>query len=237
MLKLTMKSMVFLCVLSFSWITHANAVVQDYGVKSELLEGVGSATLSKVIEGNMEAPVDNPANNTFDFTLILNKELNFGTLKEHPKFHFFAADAGAADKALYFAIDIANSQGGIPASSSLDVSFQWTAGADQDLGKRAGVTFALVNFKAFKDPLDPDKGTITEEVTDKAYLLANIGSASYSLKTLGQKKPSQWLRAYIGINTGDPNSQLGKQAPTDNIPITPSDIAGNYGGTLKITII
>ncbi|MBN2121269.1 MAG: hypothetical protein JW734_09495 [Candidatus Omnitrophica bacterium] len=132
--------------------------------------------------------------------------MNFGTLA-------LDEDLGIFLPPYYFAADV-GVNGGAPWTIQHSVSgADFTTGGLEALGDNVIVTFM--------------KQTGDEEGSELGKVLIMNASRSYSNVDL---YPG-WLRVYYGISTGEPGAE-----PAGATPITVHEYAGNYSGTVTISL-
>ena len=122
--------------------------------------------------------------------------------------------------------------GGLP-TTPVNVTFAYVNGndprGDGGLGIRSTITYVDVYLS------DPATNT-TAETAGTKYLLQNAGDIGpVNLNTLALNDPPMWLRAYVGVVSGDPAAD--PPDPTGALPFTAADPADAYTGTLNINFL
>ena len=158
--------------------------------------------------------VINAGLNKSDWTALSGtsgQTLDFGSLT-------FNSTLGIYTAGNFFAIDVAPVGAG-----SESVTFTYTAGpAVTGAIKTLGDAVVVTTYKEVFDPV-AQVSTETQINAATGATLKNVSTLNTTAATLA----GGWLRAYIGISTGD--------ATKAGVPFTSADAPGNYTATLLIT--
>jgi len=150
------------------------------------------------------------------FTPVATTTLDFGTLSFVSGPNIYLPDH-------FFVLDIAPLAGG---AGLPDTTFTYTEGSKpvgqvNGLGTKSSITYAKEVFTTSSTP--PAETILTSEGPQ---VMKNV-SAKHIPST---DVPGGWLRAYVGVCSGNPATD-----PTGCAPFTNADQAGAYSGQLVVT--
>ncbi len=156
------------------------------------------------------------------FTPVTTPTLDFGTLTftttGTPPINVYLPNH-------YFTLDVAATAGG---AGTPDTNFTYAEGAvptgqptTSALGSKSSIVFAKEVFTSSSTP--PDETLLT---TFGPRRLNQMSATNIPFTSV----TGGWLRAYVGVCTGNPATD-----PAGCVPFTNADVAGNYSGTLTVT--